>query len=321
MEEMAATIETVMDGDWSEGEIALLLTGLHEKGETFEEIAGAARALRQRMTPIRTRRTGVIDTCGTGGDGSGTFNVSTAAAIVAAAAGLPVAKHGNRSITSRSGSADALAALGVNIQADVATVERCLDELGICFCFAPLLHESMKQVAPVRQKLAFPTIFNLLGPLTNPAGAEFQLLGVGRAELQPLLARALGLLGIRRAIVVHGEDGLDELTIAGPTRITEVTSAGLLEFTWTPSDFGLPTSGLATLQVSGPEESAEIIRGVLDGERGAARDIVLMNAAAALWVAGHVEAPEEGAAKAAMAIDGGRARALLEELARVTNAA
>lgn len=319
MDEMAAAMDAVMDGQCSDGEIGLLLTALHEKGETFEEIAGAAQALRKRMTPIRSRRTGIIDTCGTGGDASGTFNVSTAAAIVTAAAGLPVAKHGNHSITSRSGSADALAALGVNIQANVATVERCLDELGICFCFAPLLHLSMKQVAPVRQKLATPTIFNLLGPLTNPAGAEYQLLGVGRAELRPLMARALGLLGIRRAIVVRGEDGLDELTIAGPTRVTEVTRTGEREFTWTPSDFGLQLGEIEDLQVAGPEESAAMIRGVLTGQHSAARDIVVLNAAAALWTAGQAENPQSAAEKAAEAIDSGHASKLLADLAQLTN--
>ena len=189
-----------------------MLTSLRAKGETVAEVAGAAAALRQHMTPIRTRRSGVLDTCGTGGDGSGTFNISTAAALVTAAAGVPVAKHGNRAITSRTGSADVLAALGVNIEVEVAHVEQCLDELGICFCFAPLLHQSMKQVGPVRKQLGVPTLFNLLGPLSNPARAQFHLLGVGRAELRPLLAEALALLGVERALVVHGEDGLDEVT-------------------------------------------------------------------------------------------------------------
>ena len=319
MDEMAATMDAVMQGQCSDGEIAMLLTALREKGETFEEIAGAALGLRRRMTPIRSARTGMIDTCGTGGDASGTFNVSTAAAIVTAAAGLPVAKHGNRSITSRSGSADALAALGVNINADVACVERCLDELGICFCFAPLLHQSMKQVAPVRQKLGVPTIFNLLGPLTNPAGAQYQLVGVGRAELRPLLARALRLLGIRRALVVRGEDGLDELTVAGPTRITEVTHEGEREFTWTPDDFGLPTGELADLQISAPAESAEMIRGILRGEPGPPRDITVLNAAAALWTAGHATTPPAAASMAAQAIDSSRARELLARLVQLTN--
>ncbi len=227
MDEMAAAIEAVVEGRLSEGQMGLLLTALAAKGETAEEVAGAAVALRRRMTPLRTTRAGVIDTCGTGGDGSGTFNISTAAAVVVAAAGVPVAKHGNRAVTSRTGSADALAALGVNVAASVEQVEKCLDELGICFCFAPLMHPSMKQVADVRRKLGVPTIFNLLGPLANPAGAPFQVVGVGRSELRPLLAEALLMLGTERALVVHGEDGLDEVTLAGPTRVTEVSPAGM----------------------------------------------------------------------------------------------
>ncbi len=191
IEQMHETLGLVMEGRCGEEEIARLLLALHRKGETVDEVAGAALAMREKMRPIRTSRRGVIDTCGTGGDGSRTFNISTAAALVTAAAGVPVAKHGNRSITSRSGSADALAALGVNIQADVDRVEGCLDELGICFCFAPLLHEAMRHVAPVRKKLNVPTIFNILGPLANPAGAPFQLLGVGRAPLRSLMAQAL----------------------------------------------------------------------------------------------------------------------------------
>ncbi len=238
-EDMRAVTNRVMQGGCTDEQIARLLTSLATKGETVDEVAGAAAAMREQMTPIRTTRTGVLDTCGTGGYGSGMFNVSTAAALVVAAAGVPVAKHGNRGITSRSGSADALAALGVNIAADVPTVEACLDELGICFCFAPLLHQLMKQVAPVRRQLGIRTIFNLLGPLTNPAGAEFQLLGVGKAPLRPLLAAALARLGVRRAVVVAGDDGLGEVTIAGPTSVTEVVDGSLHELRWTPEDFGL----------------------------------------------------------------------------------
>jgi anthranilate phosphoribosyltransferase len=319
MDDMARAIEAVMLGLCSESEIALLLTGLHLKGETVAEIAGAAAALRRHMTPIRTRREGVIDTCGTGGDASGTFNISTAAALVTAAAGVPVAKHGNRRVTSRSGSADVLAQLGVNIEASVACVEACLDELGICFCFAPLLHGSMKHVAPVRQKLGTPSIFNLLGPLSNPAGAPFQLLGVGRAELRPLMAEALALLGTRRALVVCGEDGLDEVTLAGPTRVSEVSDGQVRDFAWTPADFGLEVSSLFSLQVTGPEESAALIRRVLEGERGAPRDIVVANAAAALWTAGAADTPRAAANAAAAAIDSQAAARLLANLADRTH--
>ena len=227
MEQMAAAMGRIMDGACHEPQIARLLAALHRKGETVAEVAGAAAAMRQRMTPIRSTRPDLIDTCGTGGDGSKTFNISTAAALVAAAAGVPVAKHGNRGITSRSGSADVLAALGVHVEADVGCVEQCLEELGICFCFAPLLHTAMKHVAAVRKQLGTPTIFNILGPLVNPASAPFQLLGVGRAELQPLLAEALLMLGAGRALVVHGSDGLDEVTLGGTTSVIELSGSPL----------------------------------------------------------------------------------------------
>ena len=202
----------------------------------------------------------MIDTCGTGGDGSRTFNISTAAALVTAAAGVPVAKHGNRGVTSRSGSADALATLGVNIAADVSTVERCLDTLGICFCFAPLLNPAMQRVAAVRKKLGVPTIFNLLGPLSNPAGAQYQLLGVGKPHLRNLLAEALLLLGTQGAIVVSGDGHLDEVTIAGPTEVTEAADGKVREFRWTAADFGLRQSPLDELIVEGPYESAALDR-------------------------------------------------------------
>ncbi len=318
-QEMADAIDGIMRGQWQASEIGLLLTGLRHKGETVAEVAGAAAALRRHMTPIRTQRQGVIDTCGTGGDGSGTFNISTAAAIVTAAAGVPVAKHGNRRITSRTGSADVLLQLGVNIEADVACVEACLDELGLCFCFAPLLHGSMKQVAEVRRQLGVPTIFNLLGPLANPASAPFQLLGVGRGELRSLLAEALALLGTQRALVVRGEDGLDEVTLNGPTRVTETTTGTTRDFTWTPADFGLSPTTLESLQVDGPAQSAEIIRGVLAGEPGAARDIVVLNAAAAVWTARPGTTPDACARLAAEAIDSGAGRELLEKLVKLSN--
>jgi len=232
MDAMAAAMGQIMDGACDQQQIARLLAALHKKGETVAEVAGAAAAMRRRMTPICSSRHDLIDTCGTGGDGSRTFNISTAAALVTAAAGAPVAKHGNRAATSRSGSADVLAALGVNIDADVPRVEACLDELGICFCFAPLLHAAMRHVAAVRKQLGTPTIFNILGPLVNPASAPFQLLGVGRPPLQSLLAEALLLLGVRRAILVHGADGLDEVTLGGTTEVIEAAEGRLLRFQW-----------------------------------------------------------------------------------------
>jgi anthranilate phosphoribosyltransferase len=320
MDDMAAAIDAVVAGQSTEGQTGLLLTALRAKGETGQEVAGAALSLRRHMTPLRSTRTGIVDTCGTGGDGSGTFNISTAAALVAAAAGVPVAKHGNRAVTSRTGSADALAELGVNVAAGVKQVERCLDELGICFCFAPLMHPSMKQVAEVRRKLGVPTICNLLGPLANPAAAPFQVVGVGRAELRPLVAEALMLLGTTRALVVHGEDGLDEVTLSGPTRVTEVSAGGMRNFSWTPSDFGLSPQTLESLQVDGPAGSAQKIREVLGGQPGAARDIVIVNAAAALYVAGKAAEPRACAALAAGAIDSGAASKLLERLVELSNA-
>jgi anthranilate phosphoribosyltransferase len=318
-DEMTTAIDLVMQGELSESEIALLLTALRVKGETVAEIAGAAIAMRRHMTPIRSRHANLIDTCGTGGDGWRTFNVSTAAALVTAAAGVPVAKHGNRAISSRSGSADVLAVLGVNIEADVAVVEECLDRLGICFCFATLLHPAMRRVAAVRKRLGVPTIFNLLGPLSNPAGAPFQLLGVGKSQLHGLLAEALAILGTTRAMVVTGEKQFDEVTIAGPTRVTEVADGKLREFTWQPSDFGLEQSPLDDLLVTGPEESAALIRRVLAGDRGPARDIVVANSAAALCTAGRAETAKAGAELAATAIDTGTARELLAKLVDQTN--
>lgn len=326
-EEMSAAIELIIGGDAqgsgvtgqgpgadsrpTDAEIGLLLTSLRAKGETFAEVAGAAQALRRRMLRVHTRREGLIDTCGTGGDGSRTFNISTAAAIVTAAAGVPVAKHGNRSITSRTGSADVLTALGVNVEASPDRVEACLDELGIGFCFAPLMHPSMKAVGAVRKQLGVPTIFNMLGPLCNPAGAPFQVIGVGRPEVHRLMAEALALLGTRRAIFVRGDDGLDEVSLAGVTHVIEVRNGTLREFRWTPEDFGLQPAGRTGMLVDSPEESAAVVRAVLSGERGPPREIVVLNAAAALWTAGKVADLQEAAGCAAEAIDRGVARDLL----------
>ena len=317
-DDMCAAINRIMQGGCSDEQIASLLTLLAAKGETVDEVAGAAAAMREQMTPIRTTRTGLLDTCGTGGDGSGMFNISTAAALVVAAAGVPVAKHGNRGITSRSGSADALAALGVNVMADVPTVEACLEELGICFCFAPLLHQLMKQVAPIRRQLGIQTIFNLLGPLANPAGAEYQLLGTGKARLRPLLAAALARLGVRRAVVVRGDDGLGEVTLTGPTAVTNVVDGQLHDLRWTPDDFGLRASPVDALRVASPSESAAMIRQVLSGAAGPARDVVVLNAAAGLWTAGKSESPRTAAETAAAAIDTGAAKRLLAQLVKAT---
>jgi anthranilate phosphoribosyltransferase len=328
-DETSAAFDSIMRGEWSEEQIGLLLTALAAKGETVDEVAGAASAMRRHMTPIRSRHPEILDTCGTGGGGSKLFNVSTTAAIVAAAAGVPVAKHGNRSITSCSGSADVLAELGVNINASIAQVEACLDELGLCFCFAPLMHPAMKHVAAVRKRLGIRTIFNILGPLVNPAGACYQLLGAGRPELRPLLAGAMQRLGSKRTLVVSGEDGLGDVTLSGTTYVTEITTSlplpqvedlpwrgeGIREFTWTPEDFGFQRRSLDSLTVEGPAASASVVRDVLAGERGPAHDIVVLNAAASLVAAGRAANPRSAAEMATISIDNGAAAALLRRLA------
>ena len=319
MEEMSAAINLIMQGKCEDEKIGLLLMALRAKGETIDEVAGAAAAMRKHMTRIRSDRDELLDTCGTGGSGRGTFNISTAAAIVTAAAGIPVAKHGNRAMSSKTGSADVLAELGVNVEASVAQVEACLEKLGICFCFAPLMHQSMKHVGPVRKKLGVRTIFNLLGPLCNPAGACYQLLGVGIPEIRPLIAGALDRLGIRRALVVSGEDGLDEVTLSGTTNVTEVGSGHTSEFSWEPSVFGLSSAGTEQMQAQTPQESAAVIRKILAGQPGPPRDVVVLNSAAALWLAGKENAPEKCAALAAQAIDSGAAQDLLARLCEASS--
>ena len=313
--EAQAAFAAIMDGQATEVETAALLTGLRVKGESVGEIVGAARAMHQRAMPIHTKHNGLLDTCGTGGDQLHTFNISTAAAFVAAACGVPVAKHGNRGVSSSSGSADCLEQLGVNINLTPPQVTRCLDELKIGFCFAPLLHSAMKHAMPVRKQLRFRTIFNLLGPLTNPAGAEFQLVGTGRKETAHRLARALAELGRTHAYVVCGADQLDEVSLWGTTTAFEVTGAHVLEHHWTAMTFGLPERRLEELQVHSAVQSAAVIREIFAGKPGAPRDIVLANSAAALLAARKVDDPRHAVQQATGAIDSGAARDLVQQLA------
>lgn len=310
-DQAVAVIEAMISGA-CDGEIARrLLTALHEKGEAVEEVAGAAQAMRRHMLRIRPNAPLVVDIVGTGGDGAGTFNISTAAAIVTAAAGVPVAKHGNRRITSRSGAADVLALLGVAVEADPAFAEECLNELGICFCFAPKFHPAMRNVAEIRAKLGHPTIFNLLGPLTNPAGANVQLLGVGREHLHRMMAEALCLLGTRRSAVVFGGSGLDEIDLGGLTHVILVEERSMRTFRWTWEDFGLGPVNLDQLRVAGPEESAARILEILSGRPSPAADVVAANAGAALWLTETARNPDDCVALAQQAIQSGAAADLL----------
>jgi anthranilate phosphoribosyltransferase len=260
-----------------------------------------------------------VDTCGTGGDAAGTFNISTAAALVAAGAGVRVAKHGNRSISSRCGSADVMEALGVKLELPAERLAACLREVGIAFLYAPALHTAMKHVQPVRRELRMRTVFNLLGPLTNPAGAEAQVVGVYSDVLVEKLAEALAMLGLRRALVVHGRDGLDEITITGPTQVAEVARGQVRRYELTPEEFGLKRTSLAEISGGDAADNARILREILSGEKSPRRDVVLLNAAATLMVAGRVGTIREGLAVAAEAVDSGKARRKLEVLVKFTN--
>ncbi len=313
-DQMQQAITWMLAGVVTDDEIGRLLLALREKGESVSELVGAVRAMRMMMTPIRTSRVGLLDTCGTGGDGAKTFNISTATALVAAAAGATVAKHGNRKITSATGSADVLSELGVKIDAARDVVESCLNELGICFCFAPLLHPAMKHVAAVRRSLTVPTLFNYLGPLCNPAGAAYQIIGVGKEDLQTKMAAALIQLPVEAAIVVRGEDGMDEVSLSADTHVLHIQRGMLTQTTWTPESFGLTKISVDDLKVEDAKESADVIQSILGGELGPSRDIVLANPSAALWVSGMTHSLIDGVARAARAIDSGKAIAILKSL-------
>ncbi len=314
-EEASAVMNEIMSGECTDAQIGGYLIALRVKGETVDEIAGSAEAMREKAVKI-SAPADVIDTCGTGGDCQGTFNVSTAAAIVACAAGAKVAKHGNRSVSSKSGSADVLKALGVNIEASPETVQACIEEVGIGFLFAPLLHGAMKYAIGPRRELGVRTVFNILGPLTNPADAKAQVLGVYDPKLTSVIAKVLKELGSTRALVVHGSDGMDEITISGETIVAELNDGIIREYKLCPESLGLQQADTASIRVESAEESAALIKTVFAGEKGPARDIVILNAGAALWVSGISASIQEGVDKAGEILDSGAANGVLERLAK-----
>ena len=314
-----AVMEQIMSGQATDAQIGAFLVALRIKGETIDEIAGGAEAMREKATPIVTVRPDLIDTCGTGGDDSGTFNISTTVAFVACGAGLAVAKHGARSISSQCGSADVLAALGVNVEATPEKVGECIDEVGIGFLFAVALHGAMKHAIGPRRELATRTVFNILGPLTNPAGAKRQLLGVFDGALTEALAGVLRELGSERALVVHGSDGLDEITLTGPTQVSELRDGQISTRQIHPGDFGLQVVSAEALKGGDADYNARILREVLDGREGPQRDVVLLNAAAAMVVGGLAEDITAGLELARASIDSGKARQALDRLVEVSN--
>ena len=312
-DEAAGAMEEIMTGEATGAQIGAFLVALRAKGESVEEIAGLAKVMRNKARPVLTSRP-VVDTCGTGGDGAGTFNISTTAALVAAGAGLAVAKHGNRAVTSSCGSADVLEALGVNIALGPAEVGECLDRVGVGFMFAPLYHPAMKHANGARKELGIRTVFNILGPLTNPAGANAQVLGVPTVDLVEKMARVLLMLGARHSLVVHGDDGVDELSICGPSLVAEVRNGTIATYTVAPEDAGLARASRDDLCGGTAVENAVRVRGILEGSNGGARRVVLLNAAAALVAGDLAKDLREGVALAAEAIDGGGARSRLDEL-------
>ncbi len=314
--ESAYVMEEIMMGRATSAQIAGILVALKVRGESVEELVGMARVMRSHSLKLSRFIADCFDTCGTGGDGAQTFNVSTVAAVVLAGSGVRVAKHGNRSVSSRSGSADLFEAFGVNVEASPAVVERCLVEAGIGFCYAPTFHPSMKYAGATRKELGLRTAFNLLGPLTNPVGVRRQIIGVPDVEVIELIASALRSLGSERAWVVHGAGGLDELSPIGATEVCEIYQGQLSRFSVNPQDFGVTPSDLSALRVDSIAESQKMALAVLSGETGPCRDIVLMNAAAGLLVSGQVDTLAEGMRTAGVAIDEGRANAALDRMVR-----
>ncbi len=320
--EMRELMQQIMGGQFTTAQIAAVLVALRMKGETVEEIAAAAEVMRELSSKVNAQHTEhLIDTCGTGGDGAQTFNISTAAALVAAAAGAHVAKHGGRSVSSKCGSADVLERLGVNVNLTPEKVAHSVDSIGVGFMFAPNHHSAMKHAAPVRRELGVRTLFNMLGPLTNPAGAQNQVVGVFRRDLTRTLAEVLRRLGSGRVMVVHGSDGMDEISISAPTFVAELKNGNIIEYTIQPEDFGLAPAPLNAIQVSDADEAKAMLLGVLDNQPGAARNIVQLNAGAAIYVAGLAASLAEGIRKAGDVIADGAAKATLEQLVHTSNQA
>ena len=319
-DEMLSLMRQIMSGEVTPAQIAGILIGLRVKKETVGEISAAAQVMREFAAKVPvTNRNHLVDTCGTGGDAAHTFNISTASALVAAAAGAQVAKHGGRSVSSTCGSADVLEKLGVNLNLTPEQVGQCIDKIGIVFMFAPNFHGAMKHAAPVRRELGVRTIFNVLGPLTNPAGADNQVLGVFHPDLVGIQARVLQRLGSRHVLVVHGKDGMDEISISAETYIAELKDGEIGEYTVHPDQFGLTSASVDLLRVSNADEACEKLLGVLNDEAGAPRDIVQLNAGAAIYVAGLTATLDEGVAKAGQAIASGAAKGKLDQLIALSN--
>ncbi len=319
--ETVAVMNQIMTGEATPLQVASFLTALRMKGETVEEITGAARVMREKAHRVKVNAKTILDTCGTGGDQKGTFNISTTCAFVVAGAGIKVAKHGNRSVSSQSGSADVLVALGVKVDAPKERVEACIERIGIGFLFAPLLHEAMKYAVQPRREIGIRTVFNLLGPLTNPAMATHQLIGLYSGELVGTIAHVLKNLGSQRAMVVHGQEGLDEISLCGQTKVAELRNGAVTEYVIEPERLGLKRCTLKELHGGSAAESAAIVRGVLQGAKGAARDVVLLNSGAALYVSGKTDTIEQGMHLAAESLDTGKALEKLDQLVLMTNAA
>lgn len=313
-EQMSQMITDIFSGNITDAQIGAMMAALATKGETFEELAGAARAMRRKALRIQTSAATVVDTCGTGGDGAHTFNISTTTSFVVAACGVTVAKHGNRSVSSQCGSADLLEALGIKLDTAPEIVEEAVQDIGIGFLFAPLYHGAMRFAAKARKEVGLRSIFNMLGPLTNPAGANCQLLGVYAPELTEMFAHALQLLGTKRAFVVHGHDGLDEISVCAPTRVSELKNGLIRTYDISPEQFFSEQAEPADLLGGSPEENAQITRNILNGEKGPKRNIVIINAAAALVAAGQAEDLKQGIRIAETAIDGGGAAQKMEAL-------